>query len=242
VEACDFLVEHGIEGRVLNTWNQGGYTAWVTERPVFMYSHGEVMGQDFYAEYVAGKEPGGFEVLLERWLPTVVLVPYESVPFWLYHLDRAPDWRMAHADATTAVFLHASEAKHVPALPAPVSEVDYPVFDDPTVMRIIDAAVTAEPAGFGAWLRGSAAWPVDETRQAAFWLQTGEVRACIGIALAGLERTPHLVPDLLLTLGHALNARRAHALADRCFEAFLRADDDPAIEREIHAVRKRRGG
>jgi hypothetical protein len=48
------------------------------------------------------------------------------------------------------------------------------------------------------------------------------------------------VPDLVLTLGYALNARRHYDLADLCFNAFLRADDTPAIREEVALVRGQR--
>ena len=240
VGVSDFINAHGIEGRLLNSWNDGGYLAWATGQKIFAYSHGEVTGPAFFAEYVRSKEPGGFEEALAKWQPAVAVVPFKIAPYWLFHLSRQPDWRMVYADARTALFLQASVAPGVPALPPPRAGVDYPAYEPEAIAAAIREAAAREPAGFLVWWQGSAAYPVDATRQAGFFLQIGELDACIATGVAGLERTPFLVPDLLLTLGHALNARGAYALADTCFNAFLRHDDDPSVARAIEATRRGR--
>jgi hypothetical protein len=240
LEACDFIKEKGIEGRLLNSWSHGGYIAWATGQKVFIYSHGEVMGPAFYDEYVDSKQPQGFEAALAKWKPTVVVVPFKLSPYWLYHLNQAKDWRMVLATEHTALFLHASVAPHVPSLPKPQAGVEYPVFEDAVSERLIREAASADPAGPWAWLQGSGAYPNREMTLSAFYLQTGKVDACIGLCLEGLRKTSFLVPDLMLNLGHALNARRRYELADLCFDAFLRVDSDPVIAQEITHVRRAR--
>ncbi|MFA7236012.1 MAG: hypothetical protein WC058_04025, partial [Phycisphaeraceae bacterium] len=37
VNACKFIETHHIEGRLLNSWNDGGYIAWTTGQKVFVY-------------------------------------------------------------------------------------------------------------------------------------------------------------------------------------------------------------
>lgn len=240
VEACDFINRHRISGRILNSWDDGGYIAWTTRQKVFIYSHGEVMGDAFYREYVKAKQPNGFEAALKAYQPELVIVSFKTAPYWLYRLDRDPDWRLVHADAVSALYLHKSFSPEIPALPGPMPGVDFPLFDNRTVEQIITQAVTANPIGFSDWLKGSAAWPQEEIKKSSFHLQTAELDACIGIALAGLQKTDFLVPDLLLNLGHAFNARRLYEWSDACFNAFLRADNDPVIAREIQAVRTER--
>jgi hypothetical protein len=240
VEACDFLNRNRVEGRLLNTWNDGGYVAWATGQRVFICSHGEVMGQDFYRRYVASKQPKGLPPVLTRYRPAVAIVPFQSVPYWLWHLDRAKEWRLAQADHRSAVFLHASAAPHVPAMPKPEAGADYPAYDEAEMERIVHRAAAARPPNLWESLRGRAAYPVEQIDRAGFYLQTGEVDACIGTALAGLEQTPFRVPDLLLTLGHALHGRRRYDLADPCYDAFLETERDPQIAREIAELRRRR--
>jgi len=76
--------------------------------------------------------------------------------------------------------------------------------------------------------------------RASFFLQTGEVDACIGASLEGLQKATFQVPELLLTLGHALNHRRFYPMADVCYDAFLKADDDDQAAAEIAQARRAR--
>lgn len=240
VEACAFLNRHAIEGRLLNSWNQGGYIAWATRQPVFVYSHGEIMGAAFYREYVAARQPGGFEAALRKWEPTVAIVPYRDVPYWLYSLSRDDAWRRVYADEHTAIFLHRTVAPGIPAMPRPAPGRDYPVFDVPAAEGLIRAAASARRPHLLEWARGRAAYPVAEMAQSSFHLQAGELDAGLGIALEGVRRTPFVVPDLLLNLGHVLEARRHHDLADVCYDAFIRTDGDAAIVQEISGIRRLR--
>ena len=240
VEAGAFLNRHHIEGRLLNTWNDGGYISWATGQPVFIYSNTEVMGSAFYKQYMSAKYPNGFAPALQKWRPTVAVVPFKVASFWLYHLSRSTDWRMVHTSDYAAVFLHRTEAPRVPALPRPQAGTDYRVFDGPTARTLILNAAAAPEPDFWEWLQGSGAYPMREMSRATFYFLTGELDACIGVALEGIEKTPFLVRRLMLRLGHAFNARGDYDNADVCFDAFLRGDADPVVVQEIQRARARR--
>ncbi|MHB1156169.1 MAG: hypothetical protein ACYC26_04945 [Phycisphaerales bacterium] len=240
VNACKFIETHHIEGRLLNSWDDGGYIAWATGQKVFIYSNGDFMGPEFYAQYVRSREPGGLEAAIAQWKPTVAVVPYKLIPYWLYYFHHARDWRMVFADEYAAVFLHKSVSPRIAALPRPKAGEDYPTYDPAQAEAIIRRAAGAPARGVSGWFLGSRGYPRDTVAKAGFYLQTGELDACIGTCLEGLDRTAFRVPDLMLTLGHALNARRLYSLADVCFDTFLRSDDEPVIRREIEAARRRR--
>ena len=240
VEACAFINRNHIKGRILNSWDDGGYIAWTTRQPVFIYSHGEIMGPDFYEYYVNSKQPQHFARMLQTWKPTVALVGIQTAPYWLYWFDRAGDWRLVFSNERTALFLHRSVAPHVPALPRPAAGKDYPLYDRTTVEQIITRAASMKGPGPGDWLKGSRAYPRTEMQKSSFYLQTAELDACIGTALQGQKNTDFIVPDLMLNLGHAFNARKVYRLADICFDAFLKADNDPLIAKEIEAARRSR--
>ncbi len=240
IEEARFLRDRGVEGRLLNTWNDGGWLAWATGLPVAVYSHGEVMTQEFYRRYVRAKTPDGFAAALDEWRPTVAVVPFRTADYWLFHLSQARDWRLVLANAHRAVFLHDSVAPGVPALPPPRAGVDYPGIPAVQLEPRVREAAARPPAGPAARLRGAAAFPTDATARAGFWAQTGQFDAAIGVALAALAETPHAVPDLLLILGHSLEAQGRHALADVCFDAFLRHDADSALAASIGQVRRMR--
>ncbi len=240
VGACEFLNRHDIDTRILNTWNHGGYISWATGQKVFIYGRGRVMGLDFYRQYVDAKQPGHFAQALKRWQPGAVLVQYEVVPYWLYYLNRHEDWRLVYSSTHTAVFLHRTVEPGVPAMPQPRPGEDYRDYDEATMVRIIERAVAADEATFLQRLQGSGLYPDEAVARSGLYFQTGQLDASIGVSLTGLTQCPYRVPELLLTLGHALDARGRYRLADRCFDAFLESRNDPAMARDIHRVRRHR--
>jgi hypothetical protein len=240
VEAADFIVDNGLEGRVLNTWNDGGYLAWRTGQPVTIYSHGEVMGQDFYRAYVAAKGPERFADALAGWKPQIAVVPYASADFWLFQLNQQWDWRLVFRNDRTALFVHDSLQSDLRTVEPLQAGVDTRPFEDAEIeQRVRDVAARPAP-GIGAWLRGAAAFPEQALARAAFELQTGGNRAAAALALDALEDTPHGVPDLLLVLGHALNNMRKYTAADVAWNACVRIDDDRTLARSIVAARQAR--
>ncbi len=240
VEEAAFLVEHEVEGKLLNTWDDGGFLAWRTGLPVAIYSHGEVMGQEFYARYVEAKRPSGFERALASWEPTVAVVPFDAADYWLAYLTQQPDWRLVFANARAAVLLHESIAGDVPRWREPVPGVDYPVFAPEELEARVRAVAARPAAGLATWLRGASAFPRADVARAGFLLQTQRFEAALGVALASLEEHEHAIPDLLLCLGYALEALRRPELADASWNGFLAHEDDPALVRGIRETRARR--
>lgn len=240
VGACEFINRHRIRGRVLNSWDDGGYIAWATRQPVFIYSRGRVMGREFYSEYTAAKQPDGLAAVLKKWNPQLALVRFQNAPVWLHQLSRNPDWRMVYADRRTALFCSSSVAPHVPALPPPKPGVDFPAFDPANLPRRVAEVTALPPAGLLQRLAGSSAWPLEPIDRSSFYLDTGQWAACIGVSLDGLRRSGFAVPELLLNLGHALDAVGRYDSADPCYNAFLRVRDDAETARVIAGIRARR--
>jgi hypothetical protein len=241
VEACKFINDHKLEGRIINSWNDGGYIGWATGQKVFINSIGETMGLEFYHEYINAREPGGFPAALKKWKPAIAFVRYRVTPFWLYYLHNvARDWRMVFADEQIAVFLHDSLAPEIPELAKPKAGIDYPAYDIQEIKNVIQQVTDAGGPNLWQWLKGSAAYPLKEMQQSAYYLHTNQVEASISASVTGLKRASFMVPELMLNLGHALNARKQYDLADRCYEIFLTADNDPAMAREISLQRSNR--
>lgn len=241
VDACAFVNEHNIQGRIINSWNDGGFIGWKTGHKVFINSEGNTIGLEFYDEYVRAREPEGFPAALVKWKPTVAVVRYRVTPYWLYHLHNvANDWRMVYADNHVAVFLHESVSTEVVALAPPEAGKDYPAWDLIQAGAAVKHAIEAGGPGWSQWLRGSGAYPLDEMHRSAFYLHTNQLDACIGSCISGLEKASFIVPELMLNMGHALNARKQYRLADQCYDAFLSVDDDPVMAQEINIQRYNR--
>lgn len=245
VGACAFINEHNITGRILNTWNDGGYIAWATGQPVFIYGRGRVMGPDFYTEYVEAKKPGKFEQLLSRYQPTVAIVRNSVTPYWLFRLNTLGQWRIVYADDSTTLFCHASVAPNVPAIAPPKPGADYPPHPADQLPAQIERVTQLPPAGAAQFIAGRRAYPVEQMRRSRRYVGLQQWSACIGVSIDGLRRAGFAVPDLLVHLGHAFDAKREYRLADQCYDAYLRVESNPETIRLIQSIRadrRRTGG
>ncbi len=241
VDACAFLNEHNIQGRIINNWNDGGFIGWKTNQKVFINSEGNTIGLEFYDQYIQARGPEGFAAALEKWQPTVAVVRYRITPYWLYHLHNiTKDWRMVYSDKDVAVFLHDSVYPEIPALEKPKPGQDFPEYSLQQVAQIAQKAVESGKPGLSQWLQGSGAYPLKEMHKSAFYVHTNQLDACINTSAAGLEKANFIVPELMLNMGHALNAKKQYSMADYCYNAFLLVDDDPLIVQEISIQRQKR--
>jgi hypothetical protein len=80
VRACEFLDARVPADRLLNHWDYGGYIGLATHRPVFIDARTEVMGEEFFRDYLRLKQPATMRRELRRWRPEIVLVPLNSLP------------------------------------------------------------------------------------------------------------------------------------------------------------------
>ena len=241
VDACDFITDNDIHGRIINCWDDGGYIGWATNSKVFINSEGNTIGLDFYDKYIKIRGPEGFAAALKQYQPTIAIVRFRVTPYWLYYLQNvADDWRMVFADNLTAVFLHSSVSPQISALPPARPGVDYIEYSPELALQIIHNASQSKHPSFTQNLQGSAAYPINQMQRSSFYLHTNQVDACIGTCLEGLQKSCFTVPDLMLNLGHAYNAKKQYTLADVCYDAFLSVDDEPVIAQEIANQRKHR--
>ena len=102
--AADFVLGHGVKGRVYNGMSDGGYLIWRGVTPVYVDGRTEVGAPEFWREYFEG---GGndWPTLVTRWEINAVLVPRRGYE-WLNHMlarDRA--WALVYADERNVVFV-----------------------------------------------------------------------------------------------------------------------------------------
>lgn len=241
VGACKFITDNNISGRIINCWDDGGYIGFVTGQKVFINSEGNTIGLKFYDEYVKIRGPEGFAAGLKKYKPEVAVVRFRVTPFWLYYLyNAAKDWRMVYADNFTAVFLHESVSPQIGQIPPAQPVIDYLEYDLEQIRTVVQEVVRHKHPDFIKRLNGSRAYPLDNMQRSSFYLHTNQVDACIGTSVEGLSLAGFIVPDLMLNLGHALNAKKQYALADICYDAFLSTDGNPILAEEISMERRRR--
>ena len=239
VEAAGFLRDQHIQGNVLTTFGNGSYIHWITGLPVSIYGIQEVMGPEFYRDYLSSLTPQGFPGFLSKWRPTVVVASMVEGPYWVLYLSAQPDWRLVHVTNKTAVFLHRS-VTGPPALPPARAGIDYRSHARDDMKRVIGEASARPDMTFAAWLQGNAAIDQPAILLSTRYLYTGQFDASVNTGIDAIAASPIRVMEQLLIVGTALNAMRDYELADLAFAGVLRANPDQQTRQQIeNAVRAR---
>lgn len=239
VRACEFLNQRVPPGRLLNNWDYGGYVRFATRRPVFIDGRSEVVGEEFYRQYVLMKMHDRLPRFLAQWRPQIALVPFNNIPDWFYHFNTSSDWRCVYADEQDAIYLHRSFAPEVPEILPAQPHRDYPVYTDEETDRILEAGIRRRAPGLLAALTRRHHYPLRELRATAFYCLRRQPDAAIGLGLRGLATSTFPSPDILNNLMQAFLAKKDYRRAARCFDAIPAAWRDPRIERLLAGVSHR---
>ncbi|HVM33005.1 MAG TPA: hypothetical protein VMU88_07710 [bacterium] len=115
VRAAQYLVDHQLNGRILNQLNWGGWLDWRGPQETFIDGRLEVMGEDFYREYLSSYQ-GGLAALADKYGAEII---FFSPPLsnWQGELRANPGWRPVYWDGLIAVYLRAGYRPDIPALP-----------------------------------------------------------------------------------------------------------------------------
>jgi hypothetical protein len=226
VRACAFLKEEVPPGRLMNTLGDGGYVEFATGLPVFIDGRNEVIGPAFFAEYQRMQGVEGFARALARWQPEIVLVPFNQVAAWFFHLDQDKEhWRCVYLDEQSAVFLRNDFAPEIPA----VGPLPSPRFSSGGIDTIL--ADARRPRGFRPWriLTGPHDYPLDAMQWTTLALLRGEDAAAVGHGLEGVRRATVPVPDLWHNLALAFLRLGDRPRAALCYDAVPPERRDPRI-------------
>jgi len=241
VDLSRFMVEHDIRGRLLNSWDDGGYLAFATEAPTFIDGRMEVMGDALFARYLRLKDPQTIREALRSVRPEVVVVPHNRLPLWLFTFCQGLEWRMVYADETWALFLAPGFMPGVPeadvARPSPGR--DYPIVVPHDVRVILEGERDERRPGLAEVWAGRDAFPTRAVRRSAFYFQCGYPGPAAAIALHALRETPFTVPDLYLNAGYALLQTGDPQNADRAFALFARTSRVPGDVARVERLRAR---
>ncbi len=106
VRVVETIQRETLRGPIYNHLDQGGYligALWPRER-VFIDGRLEVMGEEFYTEYVRYSSGGAREEMLARYHPRVAVVPYTDLrEMRAFAADSA--WALVDVDGVAALFV-----------------------------------------------------------------------------------------------------------------------------------------
>ena len=105
VKAAAFLKDNHLGERMINADNQGGWLEWEGLTPS-IDGRLEVMGKEFYSEYVGALGRfGRLTALAEKYQAPVIIYDHISMPITALQQVLGAKWRMAYFDENAAVFL-----------------------------------------------------------------------------------------------------------------------------------------
>jgi hypothetical protein len=157
--------ELGLRGPIFNDIGFGGYLElwlWPGEK-AFIDARLEVIGESFYEEYRAIEAGGGWDAMVRRYQPGLVLVPYASTGL-ARRLQADPEWALIDADGVAVLFARRTRG-HEAAIAAAAERwrtMDAPVATDES--ELLPVRGPAWPLSlfqprhfaFEAWGRGNA--------------------------------------------------------------------------------------
>jgi hypothetical protein len=113
LKAGQFLVDHGLKGRVVNSVGVGGWLEWL-DYPVYIDGRLEVMGDGLYKEYLESLKPGAVVGLARKYDASIVVYDHRSMPLWTEQMILA-GWRLVYFDENSAVYLAPDYRRDLPA-------------------------------------------------------------------------------------------------------------------------------
>jgi hypothetical protein len=132
VGAADFLANHRIQGRMFNTWSQGGYLIWRLWPQLPVFIDGRVLNESVAADaqriLFAADATGGksYDILLAEYgVDIVVMDCFEPVRGAAYYLPVAladpqqTDWKLVYRDAHDLIYM-----RHPPPGVEPLNTLD----------------------------------------------------------------------------------------------------------------------
>ena len=121
VEASLYLTREGLDGKVLNSPNFGGWLEWTRNLPVYMDGRWEVMGDDLYRRYLDmtfsnGQAMGGVSAELFNTKAEIVVFDPRTESSWIAQLKNLPAWRLVYLDDCAAIYLTRGYRDDLPEL------------------------------------------------------------------------------------------------------------------------------
>ncbi|MCX6277159.1 MAG: tetratricopeptide repeat protein [Bacteroidetes bacterium] len=113
--AGEFLINHHLDGKMLNSIGFGGWLSWVLPQPVFIDGRLEVMQESLYKELTTSWK-GGLSRLLGKYQPRLVCYNYLKYYPWTFQFRELQNWRLIYVDGNAAIFAENTYRVDIPAV------------------------------------------------------------------------------------------------------------------------------
>jgi hypothetical protein len=239
VKATEFLRVNGLNGRLLNTLNFGGWLAWDAPQPTFIDGRSEVMEDGFYRRYMQSLfNPDGLLPLLNQYQPQLILTDYKASREWPDQVKQFPDWRLIYLDECSALYARSDYAQKFPAVSysSLLSERNFSPLPAEEMFRLVSKI---RPSRFKVWLTGffrPQDYPMDLFSLGLFAMHNGEHEVARCLFTEGLMRAGGGYREVFYNLGLACLNSRERALGKLCLEKALQLDPNDAGTKKIWSL------
>jgi len=151
--ASDYLLQHKLDGRIINSIGFGGWLEWSLSQPAFIDGRLEVMKEDLYNEVVKSWS-NGLKALIDKYQPKLIVYSYLKYFPWTEQLAGMPDWKLIYLDGNTAVFASMENAKDIPSFDISSLAKTYNLTQYNNEQEKMDVLNTVPQNRFLTWMEG----------------------------------------------------------------------------------------
>jgi tetratricopeptide (TPR) repeat protein len=208
---------------VLNHLNFGGYLMWARGEPVFIDGRLEVVGEQFFQEYLrtlASAE--ALEAAVERYRIDWIIFPYRLRPDLLRTLSVDRRWRLAYVDHLATVFVRAAGQPVVPDETARLAE--HPTDGPLDIGGLPGLGGPERPRSVRRWVSGLHRRPTSPTLAAnlgIFHFFRGEASPAAARFAEAIRESDGAFSEIYENLGAALHALGRRTEAAACYRIAL---------------------
>ena len=226
-KAAGYLLQNGLNWRIINGISLGGWLSWRLPQPVFIDGRLEVVREDLYQELTESWKLGLAD-LADKYQADLIIYNYVKYFPWTVQLLGMPDWQLIYIDGLTVIFARTNYPKNLQEIDIDSLFRLYNIpcnLDESSVRRILE---TEPHASFRAFMEGF--WENQDFQSddllnlGSFFLQFKNYPVAEKFLLENLRRTDGRNKFIYYALSDIYSAKGDLEKASICYRQILRFD------------------
>lgn len=245
-KAAGYLAEKNSGGRIINTLAYGGWLEWKLKQPVFIDGRLEVIGENFYAKYLAALKTGGIVTLTNEYSAQIVFSDPETITWNKDLFASTVNWRMDYLDNNAVIFVKDSTySKYFnPDTVLRNSGIDKNMFSREAIKKMFSEA---HIYGWGDYLKGFYTpqyFAADLKKAGNFAFDLGAYDLSVFFYLETIRLSRGTLSmenyrELFLNLGMLYDMAKEYEFAAICFDKYLESEPGDSAVRNRSAELKK---
>ena len=234
VKAVDFMSRFQLGGTLLNNLAFGSWLDFKGPGPVFIDGRLEVMGPDFYTEFLNSYQPGGLKPLLDKYGVQLILLDHMADIPWVAQLRTLPDWRLIYFDDLSALYARKDYAPQFAALDFRSALAAWNMGVEPSDSVLTDLQ-DKRRFPLADWMDGFGVfedYPMPLMRVGTFAYENGQFQVARDFFLKALQESQGRYYEIYYNLGGAYGRLNRPDMARLCYAKVLELNPSSAWARE----------